>query len=210
MKLIGKTLSEICGLSELALNEALRIQGEKGGMVGEILIRQKAIKESDLLKALSIQHDLPYVSKLSRDDLSTDFTEKVPIQFLKMHNMVPIMTSKERTIAIHNPLLFQALDDLRLILGMDDANVVISPHSAIISIINFAYDTSGDSAEQVIEDMHEEDTNQLYSAIEETGDLLDDTSDAPVIKLVNLMLSQAVKDGASDIHIEPSQNKFNI
>ncbi len=210
MKLIGKILSDICGLSEQALNEALRIQEEKGGLIGEILIRQKVIQESDLLKALSIQHDLPYSPTLSRDELDTDFTEKVPIQFLKKHKMVPIMTLKERSIAIHNPLLFQALDDLRLILGMEDASVVISPHSAILSTINFAYDTSGDSAEQVIEDMHEEDTKQLYSAIEETGDLLDDTSDAPVIKLVNLMLSQAVKDGASDIHIEPAQNKINI
>lgn len=210
MKLIGKILSEICGLSEQALNEALRIQEEKGALIGEILIRQKAIQESDLLEALSIQHDLPYSPTLPRDDLDTDFTEKVPIQFLKKYKMVPIMTFEERSIAIHNPLLFQALDDLRLILGMDDANVVISTASAILSTINFAYDTSGDSAEQVIEDMHEEDTKQLYSAIEETGDLLDNTSDAPVIKLVNLMLSQAVKDGASDIHIEPSQSNINI
>jgi general secretion pathway protein E len=79
-----------------------------------------------------------------------------------------------------------------------------------MSVINFAYDMSRDSAEQVIQGMQEEDTDQILSEIEETGDLLDDTSDAPIIKLVNLMLSQAVKDRASDIHIEPTQNRVNI
>ena len=210
MKTLGTILSQTCGLSEIALNDALRIQEEKGGLIGEILIRQKVILESDLLEALSIQHNLPLLSNLPRDDLNTDFTEKVPIQFLKKHKMVPIITSKKQAVAIHDPLLFQALDDLRFILGMNGANVVMAPHTEILSTINFAYDTSGDSAAQVIEGMHEEDTKELYSAIEETGDLLDDTSDAPVIKLVNLMLSQAVKDGASDIHIEPSQNRLNI
>jgi len=210
MKPIGKILSETCGLSEEVLNEALRVQEEKGGRIGEILIRQKVIQEPDLLKALSIQQNLPYSSTLPQDDLSTDFTQTVPIQFLKKHKMVPVITSKKKAIAVNDPFLFQALDDLRLILDMEGAGVVLSPFSDILSAINFAYDMSGSSAEQVIEDMHEEDTDQLYSAIEETGDLLDDTSDAPIIKLVNLMLSQAVKDGASDIHIEPAQNKVTI
>jgi len=210
MKPIGTILSETCGLSEEVLNEALRVQEEKGGRIGEILIRQKVIQEPDLLKALSIQQNLPYSSTLPRDELSTDFTQTVPIQFLKKHKMVPVITSKKKAIAVNDPFLFQALDDLCLILDMEGAGVVLSPFSDILSAINFAYDMSGGSAEQIIEDMHDEDTDQLYSAIEETGDLLDDTSDAPIIKLVNLMLSQAVKDGASDIHIEPSQNKVTI
>ncbi|NIR17621.1 MAG: type II secretion system protein GspE, partial [Desulfobacterales bacterium] len=60
------------------------------------------------------------------------------------------------------------------------------------SAINFAYDMGRHSAESVIQDMNEEDGELIISEIEETGDLLDDTSDAPIIKLVNLMLSQAV------------------
>jgi general secretion pathway protein E len=69
---------------------------------------------------------------------------------------------------------------------------------------------SRDSAEQVIQDMHDEDRDLILSAVEQTGDLLDDTSDAPIIKLVNLILSQAVKARASDIHIEPYQNRLKI
>lgn len=210
IKPIGTILSEICGLSEQALNEALRIKEEKGGRIGEILIRQKAILESDLLKALSIQLDMPFFSTLPLTDLSTEFTEKVSIQFLKKYKMVPVLTPTDRFIAVNDPLLFQPTDDLRRILKLQGANVVLAPHSVILSTINFAFDMSSDSAAQVIEDMPEEDTSLLYSEIKVTGDLLDDTSDAPIIKLVNLMLSQAVKDGASDIHIEPTQHRISI
>jgi len=210
MKPIGEILLETSGLSEQALTEAVRIKDEKGGRIGEILIRQKAILESDLLKALSIQLEVPFLSTLPLENFSAEFTEKVPIQFLKKYKMVPMKTDREKFIAVNDPLLFQPADDLRLLLNLEGVDVVLAPQSAILSTINFAYDMSGDSAEQVIEDMDEEDTDLLYSKIEETGDLLDDTSDAPVIKLVNLMLSQAVKDGASDIHIEPTQNRISI
>ncbi|SPD72479.1 general secretory pathway component, cryptic [uncultured Desulfobacterium sp.] len=210
MKQLGDILSEICGLSEQTISEARRIKDEKGGRIGEILIRQKAILEADLLKALGIQLNLPFRSTLPTDQFSTEFTEKIPIQFLKKYMMVPVITPNESFIAVNDPLVFQPLDDIRLLLGLTDSDVVIAPYSAILSAINFAYDMRSDSAAQVIEGMHEEDTDRIFSEIRETEDLLDDTSDAPIIKLVNLMFSQAVKDGASDIHIEPSQHRLNI
>jgi len=209
-RLIGEILRDICGLSNESLEEALRIQEEKGDRIGEILVRQKAISDSDLLKALSIQFNLPFSSTLPIEDLNTEFTTKIPIQFLKKYKMVPVVVSTGAFIATNDPLLFQPLDDLRLLLGLDGIKVVLTPYSAILSTINFAYDMSSGSAEQVIQDMHEEDTDLIISEIEETGDLLEDTSDAPIIKLVNLMLSQAVKARASDIHIEPSQNRIKI
>jgi general secretion pathway protein E len=209
-RLIGEILRDICGLSNESLEEALRIQEEKGDRIGEILVRQKAISDSDLLKALSIQFNLPFSSTLPIEDLNTEFTAKVPIQFLKKYKMVPVVVPNGAFIATNDPLLFQPLDDLRLLLGLDGIKVVLTPYSAILSTINFAYDMSSDSAEQVIQDMHEEDTDLIISEIEKTGDLLEDTSDAPIIKLVNLMLSQAVKARASDIHIEPAQNRIKI
>jgi general secretion pathway protein E len=210
MKRIGEILAETGGLSEEALNEALKTQEEKGGRIGEILVQQKAISEADLLHALSIQFGLKFSSNLPTEDLNTEFTEQVPIQFLKKYTMVPVITPNSAFIATNDPLLFQPLDDLRLLLGLDGIESVLASQSAILSAINFAYDMSRRSAEQVIQDMHEEDSELIISEIEETGDLLDDTSDAPIIKLVNLMLSQAVKDRASDIHIEHSQDRLKI
>jgi general secretion pathway protein E len=209
-RLIGEILKETDSLSEEALQEALKVQSEKGGRIGEILIRQKAISEADLTEALSIQFGIPFRSTLSLEDLKTDFTGKVPIQFLKKYKMVPFMTSNGEYIALSDPLFFQPLDDLCMLLGDEGFQTIMAPPAAVLSVINFAYDMTGDSAEQVIEGMHEDDTDLILSEIEDIGDLLDDTSDAPIIKLVNLMLSQAVKERASDIHVEPSQNRVKI
>ena len=209
-RLIGEILKEVCNLSEKALNEALKIQKEGGGRIGEILIQKGAIAEADLLKALGTQFGLPLWPTISTGNMDINFTQHIPIQFLKKYKMVPVATPDGTYIAVNDPMLFQPLDDLRAILGLDGAETVLAPHSSILSAINFVYDMSRDSAEQVIQDMHEEDRNLIISEIEETGDLLDDTSDAPIIKLVNLMLSQAVKARASDIHIEPYQNRIKI
>ena len=210
MRLIGEVLKETCGFSAEVLADALKVQEEKGGWIGEILVRQNAVSESDLLKALSTQFDLPFLPDLPTQDLNADFAGKVPIQFLKKYKMVPVVTSNEAFIAVNDPFSFQPLDDLRLSLEWDGVKVVLAPYSAILSAINFAYDMSQDSAEQVIEDMHEEDSDLILSEIEKTGDLLDETSEAPIIRLVNLMLSQAVKARASDIHVEPYKDKLKV
>jgi len=209
-RLIGEILKKICSLSEETIVQALKIQEERGGSIGEILIQNGTITETDLLKAFGIQFGLQLWSTISTEDMDTSFTQQIPIQFLKKYKMVPVVIPGGVYIAVNDPLLFQPLDDLRMILGWDGAETVLASHSAIFSAINFAYDMSRDSAEQVIQDMREEDRDLIISAVEETGDLLDDTSDAPIIKLVNLMLSQAVKARASDIHIEPYQNRIKI
>ena len=209
-RLIGEILKDVCNLQEESLAEALNIQEEKGGRIGEILIQQKIISEADLLKGLGIQFGLPLWSAISIEDMDADFAQQIPIQFLKKYKMIPVAKPDRAYIAVNDPMLFQPIDDLRLILGWDGAEIVLASYSSILSAINFAYDMSRDSAEQVIQDMHEEDREEIISAVEETGDLLDDTSDTPIIKMVNLMLSQAVKARASDIHIEPYRNRIKI
>ncbi|MCG6879919.1 MAG: type II secretion system ATPase GspE [Deltaproteobacteria bacterium] len=208
--LLGEILTESCGLSEKDLQKALQVQTEKGGRLGEILMRLKLITETDLLGALGVQWDLPVSMTLPTLNLDTAFTQQTPIQFLKKFKLTPLITRERSAIAMNDPSEFQALDDLRRILNIESAPVVLAPASAILSVINAAYDVSGDSAERVIEDMQEGEAGRILSEIEETADLLEDTSDAPVVKLVNLMLSQAVKARASDIHIEHSQHKLRI
>ncbi|MEK6196499.1 MAG: type II secretion system ATPase GspE, partial [Deltaproteobacteria bacterium] len=119
------------------------------------------------------------------------------------------MEGNRNAIAINDPADFQPLDDLAGILGMESYDVVLAPKEEIIAAINFAYDMSRDSAEQLVQDMEEGD-GMIIGEIEDTADLLDDTSDAPIIKLVNHILSQSIKARASDIHIEPYHESFKI
>jgi general secretion pathway protein E len=208
MKKLGEILVETTGLSPARVDQALKIQESQGERLGRILIGQKEIDELDLLRALGLQFDMEVVSSLPAE-ISTDFTAKVSIGFLKKNRLVPVALRNDRFVAINDPSAFQTLDDLRHILGWRGVRSVLCPYPAIVKAINFAYDMTRDSAEEVMQDINE-DPETLFSEIVETGDLLDDTSDAPVIRLVNLMFSQAVRDKASDIHIEPYQHSLKI
>jgi len=209
MRLIGEILLEISELNRESLEKGLEIQLEKGGRIGEILLHQKAIQEVDLARALSEQLGLEFTASLP-SDINTDFTDRVSIHFLKKFRMIPLADNDGNSLVVYDPFQFQAQDELIRLLEWKDARIVVGPLTPILNGISFAYDISRDTAEEVIQDLHEEDPDLIISEIEETGDLLDDTSDAPVIKLVNLMFSQAVRAGASDIHIEPFKSRLVI
>ena len=209
MRLLGEILQEISELAQEHLEHGLEIQKEKGGRIGEILVHQKYIQETDLAKALSIQLDLEFLPTLPTD-IDTDFTERIPIQFLKKFKMIPLASEEGNSVVVSDPFMYQAQDELCQLLEWENVTTVVAPLTSILNTINFSYDISRDSAEEVIQDLHDEDPDSIISELEETGDLLDDTSDAPVIKLVNLMFSQAVRAGASDIHIEPFKNRVAV
>jgi general secretion pathway protein E len=156
------------------------------------------------------QFGFPFQPDLPIENLNIDFTKQIPIQYLKRHKMVPLETPDDNFIAVNDPSDFQSIDDLGHILGWKNIQIILSTRTAIFSVINMAYDSGHDSADEFIQDMNGESPDSIISEIEETADLLDDTSDAPVIKLVNLMLSRAVKDRASDIHIEPYHNSLTV
>lgn len=178
--------------------------------IGEIYTHKKATDEVSQLRSLSLKFGIPLLPELPTDHMSVEFTRKVPIQYLKKQKMVPLETPDAFLVAVNDPSNFQAVDDLMRLLGRDDAEVVLASEGAILSAINSAYDLGRDSAQEFIQIMNGDSADSIISEIEETADLLDDTSDAPIIKLVNLVLAQAIKDRSSDIHIEPYANSLKI
>ena len=244
-----QTLSEIlktrAGITEENYQEAQRIKKEKGGSLGDILVRKKFVTEDQLLDAMSRLYGLPLWDQLPLNQNESDIIRDVPIQFLKKYFMVPLEVdtngdgrkkaglkqkpgadgspkteppadneSEDRRhrkyiIAVNDPAGFQPVDDLIRIIGSDDYEMVLATRESILSAINIAYDLNRDSAEQLVQDMEDNDS-MIISDIEGTADLLDDTSDAPIIKLVNHIISQAAKARASDIHIEPYQERFKV
>ncbi len=210
MKPLEHILVDSFGLTEEDVQEAVALQAEKGKSVGDILLQQNKISEMELLQAIGQQSGLDIRSELP---LFPDpfFTNKVAIGFLKKFKMMPVATPEEAFIALGDPSYFQQLDDLQRILHWEGISTVLVPEEKILAAVNAAYDrTSQGAADQVLQDIDEDDPEALLSEIEETADLLDDTSDAPIIKLVNLILSQAVRDGASDIHVEPYKDRVKI
>ena len=230
---LTQILKQHCHVSDNDIQEALKVQEEKGGDIGSILIIKKVISEKQLLKALGIQYDIPFWTKLPLEAIGKDFAPKVPSAFLKKHQIVPLEKKSQNMedtvsgrgadvlevdmdsggdgifIATSDPDNFQPMDDLARLLDIDAYDMVLAPKDEIISAINLSYDFSRDSAEQLVQNM-EESGSMIISEIEDTADLLDDTSDAPIIKLVNHIISQSIKARASDIHIEPYQESFKI
>ncbi len=198
------------GVPEETLAEAVReFRGNGAGLL-DILLQKKAITETGFLEAMSAHFHLPFCEELPTDQMNTDFTGRIPIHYLKRFRMVPLETPQGAVIAVNDPANFQPVDDLRNLLGWKDCRTVLATQNAIQAAINLAYDLSRNTAKEFFEEMSDESTDRIISEIEETGDLLDETSDAPIIKLVNLLLSGAIRDRASDIHIEPYQSALKI
>jgi general secretion pathway protein E len=210
------------GVSDEDYAEAARLRAEKGDSLPEVLLRRKVITETQLLDAWSDQYGIPFWPELPLENFGEDRTRNAPIGFLKRHAMVPLVLKNipaddnsalpddmVNIIAVNDPSAFQPLDDLARMIGFSAYNLVLSTKSAIYAAINLMFDMSQGTAEQLVQHM-EEDGSTIISEIEDTADLLEDTSDAPIIKLVNHIISQSIKARASDIHIEPYQDSFKV
>jgi general secretion pathway protein E len=210
MKQLGEIFISSFGLKKEDIAAALKVQAEKGGRLGRILVQQRKLSEEQILQAISIQFGLETRMSLPPQP-NPFFIDKIPIAFLRKFKMMPVVTPRESFIALSDPFYFQQLDDLQRVLHLEGVKVCLSPADEILLAINMAYDRNNQGAtDQVLQDIDEDDPEAILSEIEETADLLDDTSDAPVIKLVNLILSQAAREGVSDIHIEPYKDKVKI
>ena len=224
-KTLTKILEEISGVSEEDITEVRQSEQSSELSIGAELVKKAIITETELLTARSVQFGIPFWPELPLGALNAEFTERIPIGFLKKHVIFPLgiphqsvdndasqpkkKDSVDFIIAANDPTVVHPLDDLVRLLELDRYRLVLSAESTILSAINMAYDMSKGSAEQLVQDM-EEDSSSIISEIEGTADLLDDTSDAPIIKLVNHIISQAVKAKASDIHVEPYHDSFKI
>ena len=222
---LSEILVQEFDVSEETFDETRKLCLEQNAILSEMLVKKKVVTEHQLLDAFSRLYRIPFMPKIAIEELDTDFTRKVSIQFLKKFGMVPVRHIShlalpadlaeaftdpgQPVIVINDPSQFQALDDIIKILEWEDPAQLLSTREAIFSLINTAYDSSRDTAEQLVADMEESGVD-ILSEIEETADLLDDTSDAPIIKLVNHIISQSVKSGASDIHLEPYQHTFKV
>lgn len=208
---LGEILVEAFELSVDKLGEALDVQAEKGGLLGEVLINAKAVSKEDVLAALSVQLRVPLVKSIDPDLIADELVRVVPINFAKTSRLLPLLNADGRIlVACANPLDYASLDDLRLLMSQE-IDVAIAETETIITCINRAYDRATGHALDAVEQLEEENLEDMVMDFEEPQDLLDaDDDEAPIIRLVNSLLSQAVKERASDIHIEPFEREVLV
>ncbi|PIR20012.1 MAG: type II secretion system protein GspE [Deltaproteobacteria bacterium CG11_big_fil_rev_8_21_14_0_20_47_16] len=205
---LGAILLESTSLTEAQLEQALMVHREKGIKLGDALVQLKFLRSEDILKALSIQMGLPYENHVRGEDIPHDLIETLPINYAKKNEVVPLRREHGAiVVAVSDPSNYNALDDLRMIYGSRIKPVIASGYE-IMNAINAAYNKEqGEGG-----DMNEldESMGEIASEFDEPVDLLDADDEAPIIRLVNTLLFRAVKQKASDIHIEPFEKEIAV
>jgi len=186
--------------------------GREGGIrLGELLIKMRVATEEDVLQALGRQLGIAYLADLKPDDVDGELAPKIPIGFAKQHRLLPLREEAGTVlVATADPLDVWAMDDLRSQLGGDTQvaiQPILHPSGKILDLINQVYGRKHDSGGSLGQGEEDEDG---AGGGEELVDILDVTDEAPIIRWVNSLLFNAVKERASDIHIEPGEKEVMV
>ncbi|HBF13929.1 MAG TPA: type II secretion system protein GspE [Deltaproteobacteria bacterium] len=207
---LGQILLENTPLTPEQLNEALIVHREKGLKMGEALLQLRFLRPEDVLKALSLQVGIPFVTDIVAEDIPVELVNKVPINFAKRNELIPLKREEGSiVVALADPVNHAALDDLSLIFDQPIKPVIASSQK-IMDAINACYNRQVGSDQTVMSDLDEENLDQVAQELEEVQDLLDAADEAPIIRLVNQLLFRSVKQNASDIHLEPFEKELVV
>jgi type IV pilus assembly protein PilB len=204
-------------LSRDKVHECLKIQGQRQGQVqiGQLFIELGLVDEAQLQMALAAQRGMEYVS-LDGLDIPADVVEKVPAQMAKTYHIVPIEYNKEAnelTVALDNPENFRATDDLSTLMGFK-VSARITDSDALEKALAKYYETQQDeNINELIDEIQGDSFLAEFEGRNQSIDLdeLKELSESnPVKKLLNLVLLQAIRDKASDIHFEPFEDEYKM
>ncbi len=205
---LGAILLETTPLTEEQLEQALAVQRERGIKLGEALVQLKFLRTEDVLKALSIQLGFPYENKIDVEEIATDLIGNLPINYAKQNEVLPLRREGNHIlVAIADPTNFYALDDLRILFGADIRPMIASSYE-IVNAINAVYNRATGGGEEAMDELGE--GAEIADDFNEPVDLLDADDEAPIIRLVNSLLFRAVKQKASDIHVEPFEREIKV
>lgn len=209
---LGEVLLQEGWIEKEHLTEALEKQKEEPTQrIGEILVDLGYLAEDNLLRGIAKQLDLRFYEKLPVDHIEPSLVKDIPMQFCKEHQIVPIAQDTFNvTVALADPLNIYPLDDLRLILSTNII-MIVSPPRTILSAINRVYERSSDASQKALDELSVPDEGADEDLEESARDLLESSDDEkPIIRLVNSLLARAVKENASDIHIEPYESEIVV
>lgn len=209
---VGDILVHQGVISEEQLQKALAEQKKSNEKLGQILINQEIITEADLVKAYSQQMGHKHVLENDLLILSEDNVSLLSEEFARANHVIAMKkTDSGILVAMEDPEDLDAIDGIRKITGLNP-EIVIAGRSAIENAISKLYGTikQSDEIESAISNISvvsgDEDDNDEVDLSEENVS----AEEAPFVKLVNLMLSQAIKEGSTDIHVEPGKNEVII
>ncbi|MGE5509599.1 MAG: type II secretion system ATPase GspE [Chitinophagales bacterium] len=204
-KRLGELLVDAGLLSTEQLEEALTYQKQTGDRLGKILTDREYLSEEQLVEVLEYQLGIPRVD-LARTLIGPDVVNLVPAQLARRHLVMPISRTDGRLrLAVADPFNIVAIDDVRDVAGLE-IELAITTERDIKEAIDRCYGVRGavEDVIQTIEETDDQGEDETVDRLRRAGD------EAPIVRLVNLIISQGVRERASDIHIEPSEKDVRI
>jgi type IV pilus assembly protein PilB len=207
---LGDMLVKATLITREQLNQALQQQQTAGGRIGTNLVKLGFISEDDITSFLSRQYGVPSIN-LSHFEIDGSVIKLIPSEIAQKHQVIPInRTGNILTVAMADPSNIFAIDDVKFMTGFK-IEPVVAAETSIKNAINKYYDSAG-MVEDIMKTFDDKDVEALKD--DEDGvnaaELGKAAEDAPVVKLVNLILTDAIKKSASDIHIEPYEKSFRV
>ncbi|HWB65326.1 MAG TPA: ATPase, T2SS/T4P/T4SS family [Mycobacteriales bacterium] len=202
MRQLGDILLEGGLVDERQLFDAYDEQQREGRSLGRVLVDRGVLSETQLVAAIAEQVGLPFVD-LADITVEPSVLETVPATVCRRYNLLPIAYDGDRlVVAMSDPANVIAIDDIRSLSGLD-VRPVMAAKSDVTFAINRFYRADSDLDDLTMaldRQVDEEDISSLREVVE----------DAPIVKFVNLLISQAINDRASDIHVEPTETDLRV
>lgn len=205
-KQLGELLLEDGIISRDELQEALKIQKKSNLKLGQILIKKGLVDEEHITKILARQFGFQFQARLNfkYDDSFT----RIPVNLIHRSRLVPVARSgKTVTVAVADPTDLHPMDDLRASLKDMRVKFVLTPESEVMRVIHGSFDQAAAAAREVMDGMHEEEYSEFAELSEDTMDM---ANEAPIIRMVNAILTQGTQERASDIHVEPYDKSVEV
>lgn len=200
-------------LNKLTSSQVEEVQGscnDNPQTLDDELVRKGWVTIDDIHHARAIQFNMEIYEDLSTLDIPEEISKKIPYTFAKNHVILPIKVENEQVlVAVSDPLNLNALEEIRYQLGQN-VHAVYSPSKTILEAINKRYDLEKGIASDLIATMDSSEKKDSDEGKPDSYDLLEEGDDAPVIKLLNAIISEAIQQKASDIHFEPFEKDLRV
>jgi general secretion pathway protein E len=199
------------GMSRERLEECRRIAATTGESLDRVILQKDYLPEAKLLAAYGELLGVEFRASLDGVRVPAGFVNKIPVQFSRSYNLVALEEVAGITrVATCTPLDPYAMDDLSALLGAE-VEPVLAPRTEITTLIARAYRHKADGVDEALADVAEDgDIAGLAQEIDEAEDVLDTSNKAPIIKLVNTILFQALKLRASDVHFHAYPDRTQV
>ncbi|MBX3233663.1 MAG: type II secretion system ATPase GspE [Labilithrix sp.] len=202
-RFLGEILTRRAGIPLERLEPLYAVQREKGIELVDLLVNGNVVDEATIARALAEEAELPYIDKIDVDRIATPLATRLPIGFAKQHKM--LITNEDDFsvfVLMGDPFDTTALDEVRVLFGKP-VEATVAPSEKIEDAINRVYERDAGGGELESSEEHVDDEVA-------GGDILDSDDEAPVIRWVNSLFLQAMKERASDIHIEPEEKEVIV